>query len=352
MEPKAKKSFKMPDTFILILVIALVACLLTWIIPGGAYQRVDSGVGGKVVDPNSFTYTEHTPVNPLDIPMYIVKGFKAQISLFLCMIFGSGAFRFITVSGALESLVASIVKKLKDKTWIIIPIVSSLFALLCTSRSLNAFIPFAGILVAIAVALGYDPIVGVGMLILGGGVGFSTGTLTQATTLVAQTLCGLAPFSGIGYRAVCLVVFYIVSVIYLVRYANAVRKDPTKSCMYGSGEIKVSQDINDLEKFGPMTAKKWLVLIILVATLAILVVGSLTLGWQMDEFSVGFLWCAISLLPLEGGYRGNQWQAVLCAVPPRRMPEVKRLVEEIDPDAFVLVSSVAEVMGKGFTKPR
>lgn len=60
----------------------------------------------------------------------------------------------------------------------------------------------------------------------------------------------------------------------------------------------------------------------------------------------------VTMLSSEGGYGGASRQAVLCAVPSRRLLEVKRLIGEIDPGAFVLVSSVAEVMGKGFTLPR
>lgn len=60
----------------------------------------------------------------------------------------------------------------------------------------------------------------------------------------------------------------------------------------------------------------------------------------------------VTMLPSEGGYERKTRQAVLCAVPSRRLPEVKRLVEEIDSGAFVLVNSVAEIMGKGFTLPR
>jgi len=60
----------------------------------------------------------------------------------------------------------------------------------------------------------------------------------------------------------------------------------------------------------------------------------------------------VTMLSSEGGYERKAQQAVLCAVPSRRLPEVKRLVEGIDPGAFVLVNSVAEIMGKGFTLPR
>lgn len=291
-----KKKLKMPNTMVLILIIALVAVLLTWIVPAGSYTRVETASGTQVVDPDQFSYVESTPVNPLLLPSYIIKGYKNMISLFLCILFGGGAFHFVTISGALESLVAKIVKRLKDKTWVFIPIITVMFTLLCTSRSLNAFIAFAPILVIIAKSLGFDSIVGAAFLIVGGGIGFSTGTLQQSTTMVAQGLAGLPLFSGLGYRFFCLVVFSIVSNIYLVRYAMRIKAHPEKSYMYDLDRANsTTADVSALDSFGPMTARKWGVLGILVATLVILVYGSMKLNWKMDEFSIGFIWCALAM---------------------------------------------------------
>ena len=100
-----------------------------------------------------------------------------------------------------------------------------------------------------------------------GAVGFSTGTLNTSTTMVAQEIAGLPLFSGIGYRAFCLVVFSIVTNIYLIKYATRISKNPERSYMYdldqASGE---KYDLDTLESFGPMTTQKWLVLGVLVAT--------------------------------------------------------------------------------------
>ena len=285
---KKKRSFTM-NTLLIILIIAVVACLLTYIIPAGSYVREN-----KMVVPDSFAYTENTPVSPLEIPMYIVKGYQQQISLFLVILFGGGALHFVSLSGALESLVAVIVKKLKNRTWIIFPVLTALFAALCTSRALTPFIPFAPVLASIAVALGYDPILGVATLILGGGIGFSTGTLQQSTTLIAQSLAGLAPLSGLGYRFVCLVLFYILTAAYIIRYALKIKKDPSRAIMKAAtADSGNTEEI--LDKYGPMTGTRWAILGLLVATLAILVAGSLKLKWQMDEFSVGFMVCAVAM---------------------------------------------------------
>ena len=48
MAEKNKKTFKMPHTFVIMMVIILFATLLTWIIPAGQYVRVENADGVKV----------------------------------------------------------------------------------------------------------------------------------------------------------------------------------------------------------------------------------------------------------------------------------------------------------------
>ena len=47
--------------------------------------------------------------------------------------------------------------------------------------------------------------------------------------------------------------------------------------------------------------------------------------------------------------RGGRFSA---PVPSRRLPEVKQIVSQADPTAFVLVSAVSEIIGRGFSMPR
>lgn len=71
----SEKKKEFPHSFVIVFAIILFAVLLTWIIPAGEYVRLENADGIKVVDPNQFQYVGRTPVNPLMIPMYIVKGF-------------------------------------------------------------------------------------------------------------------------------------------------------------------------------------------------------------------------------------------------------------------------------------
>ena len=57
----------------------------------------------------------------------------------------------------------------------------------------------------------------------------------------------------------------------------------------------------------------------------------------------------VTMLYGEGGYRQEQTQIVLSIVSNRALPQVEKLIRHIDPEAFMIVSRVTEVRGRGFS---
>lgn len=294
MEPKAKKAFKMPHTLVIIFVIILAAVVLTWLIPSGEYVRVeDAATGKKLIDPSSFHLVESTPVTPWAIMDYVVTGFSKSIDLILVILFAGGAFHMVTESGALQASVAKVARRFSSRLYIFIPILTLVFTAIGTSQGVNLFIPFVPITLMLSYALGLDSIVGVGIILLGGAIGFSTGTLQINTTLVAQEIAGLQPYSGIGYRFVCPVVFYIITNAYLIRYAMKIQKDPQLSPMYELDQQNEMKNNADLDSFGTMTWRRWAILAVVVGALGLIVYGGLNLDWEMANFAAMFLWLTV-----------------------------------------------------------
>ncbi len=60
----------------------------------------------------------------------------------------------------------------------------------------------------------------------------------------------------------------------------------------------------------------------------------------------------VTLLSSEGGYSGEQTQLVLSVVSRRELPRLGKIVKSIDPDCFVVITSVREVYGRGFTSDK
>ena len=286
-----KKKMKVPHSFVIILSIVLVMSLLTWIIPAGEFARTENEQGIEVVIPDQFSYIEKTPVNPLSIPNYVVSGFASSASLIFMVILSGGAFNVLVNTGALQVLIAKVVKKFGSKEAVFIPILLLLFALIATTQSVTVFIGFTPVIIMMARAMDFDSITGAALPLLGGAIGFSTGTLNTSTTIVAQKIAELPLYSGIGYRFVCLFVYWIVTSIVLVAYARKVRANPTASPMYDLDQ----QTEADEAAFGDdnLTTRKLLALLTLLGALIVLVWGCVTRGWDLPEISVVFIWLGI-----------------------------------------------------------
>lgn len=57
----------------------------------------------------------------------------------------------------------------------------------------------------------------------------------------------------------------------------------------------------------------------------------------------------VTLLNARGGYLKNEHSVVLSVVSNRELPKIEKLVRSLDPDAFMIVSRVSEVWGRGFS---
>lgn len=288
-----KKKFVFPNTYVIIILMMIVAVLLTWIIPSGEFERVKDEVSKQsIIIPGTFKYIENNPISLFKIPVYIMKGLaKASDIVFLVIIVG-GAFNIIIETGMFQSFAGRLTKVFSNKEVLIIPAFSTIFALACTTMGVNTFIGFAPIAVIIARSIGYDAIVGVSMVALGGAIGFSTGTFNPFTTGVAQSLAGLPIFSGLGYRFVCLVVFLIVTNIYIIWYAKKIKANPESSVVsemeQENKKIEVSEKQHD-----KIEGRHYLVLLIVIACFVLLVYGSQNWKWKLQENAAMFIWMGV-----------------------------------------------------------
>ena len=300
-----KKGFKMPHTFVILIVIILIATVLTWVIPSGEYARIEDPISGrKIVDATSFAYVDNVRVSPIQLPMLIINAFSANADLITLILLSGAAIHMLTATGALQALVASIVRRFSGKVSVFIPLLMLVFALICTTQGVNTFIAFAPITVMLALSLGLDSIVGVGIILLGGAIGFSTGTLNVSTTLVAQKIAELPNYSGIGFRWVCFAVYYVITCFLLVRYAKKVQKNPELSPMYDLD--KNSQFKNaSMDEFGTLDTRKILCILALVIALVAIVYGCINLDWDFAEQSGIFLVLSIAV-GILGGFEANK----------------------------------------------
>ncbi len=290
---EGKKKFEFPHTYVIIFCLILIAALLTWIVPSGAFERVkDAATGRSVIDGNSFRFIDNEPVSLLSVPLMIVKGMNLASEIVFVVLIVGGAFNVIIKTGMFQALTSKVTEKFSHKEALIIPAFTTIFAMACMSMGVNTFIGFAPVAIILARSMGYDAVVGVSMVALGGAIGFSTGTFNPFTTGVAQALGGLPMFSGVGYRIFCMVVYLIVTNLYIIGYAKKIKKNPELSVVRDL-EIAERNRAEAEEEKHEFEKKHYIVLFIVLAHFALLIYGGAKLHWKLNESGAVFLWMAI-----------------------------------------------------------
>lgn len=292
------KRLKLPNTFVLLFSILALIALATWLVPGGKYET--HMVNGKaLIDPASFHYIASKPQGLTALLMAPIKGFveAAQIIGFVLIV--GGAFAVLQRTEAIDSLIKSIAKAHSHSALVratVIPVFVTLFSLGgATFGMCEEAIPFILIFVPLALALGYDSVVGVSIPFVGSQVGFAAAFLNPFNVGVAQGIAGVPIFSGMGYRLVVWALATGVTVLFLMWYAAKIKKSPEKSPTYALDLEKRAEHTLDLDDFAGMTRTHVLVLWIFMATLGAMVLGVVKFDWYINEIAALFLAMAIGV---------------------------------------------------------
>jgi len=283
------KKFQIPHTYALLFFIIIFVTVLTFVVPAGSFERaVDDATGRTFVVPDSFEYIESNPVGFFDMFKAIPKGMEqAGYIIFFVLMIG-GSFGILQGTGAIEAGIGEVVKSTKGKEKIVIPLIMFIFSLAgAILGSAEEMLPFYPIVIALAIALGFDTITGTAMVLLGAGAGFAGAFLNPFTVGIAQGIAGLPLFSGIGFRLIGYFAVLGSGIIYVYRYANKIQKNPELSPTYE--DDKNSKHNYDLDEIPEFTGKHKAVLGVFVLGLAILAYGVVQLGFYITELSAMFL---------------------------------------------------------------
>ncbi len=300
-----KKGFSLPHIFVILFCIVLVCAILTWIIPAGEFDRVENVETGKtVVVPGTWHEVEASPIGFLQFFQSFFNGMvnASEIMIFVFIAFASTG--FVIKSGAFDGLVVFMMKVFKGKSSvIIIPIFMALFGLASSTVGMfEELLPFIPIFAALFIGLGYDAMVGLAVVALGVGMGYSGAVMNPFTVGVAQGIAEVDYMSGAGFRILCHAAMLIVASIIVMRYALKVKADPTKSLVYGDdfSELLGNSDAGSTE-FG---WRQKLVLVDLLAAIVAVVYGVKTYGWYFAEISAIFFIMGL-VAAIIMGYKPN-----------------------------------------------
>ena len=291
---RKQKGFHMPHVFIILLVIMLFVVLLSYLIPSGAYERIEDSSGITVINPDTFQYVENeTPITFMDYFEAVYTGFVNGATIMGTLFISSGVIYLLEVSGAFGAGINMILKKTKGKEFSVVCIFYTIFVVFGVLGYGEAAYPFYPLAVTIGFALGYDRMVGTALAIVGSTVGFTSGLMNTFTTGVAQQIVGLPLFSGIGFRAVGLVVFYIIGLIGLYTYCRKIKRDPSLSLM--SEEYMNQKKEEHAEGMEEMNIRRALGLLVFLGIIIVQGFGCIRLGWSFPQIAAIYVIMGILL---------------------------------------------------------
>lgn len=290
---KHKRKIEFPHILVILLAMMAIIAILTYIIPSGSYERIaNEATGRDVIDPASFTYIDNTPVGPFELLVCIEEGLISAAGITFLIFMAFSALYTIEKTGAMDASIAGMTRQIEKKpksAYLMIAIVMIGISVWGSTGTLSyeevlAFIP---IFIMLSIALGYDALVGMGMSFVSVGIGFASSTINPFTVGIAQGVAELPLFSGIGFRIIVLFVMTVISVAYVLRYASKIKKDPTKSFVYG---IDYSEFTIEGERANTkMTTNRKLTLIVLLVGVIVMGYGLIKLGWYINEVAAVFM---------------------------------------------------------------
>ena len=296
MEKVEKKKVKLaaPDTLIIVAACVLLVAILGWIIPSGTYDYQQMEINGRVRNiAINGTYqqidkSEVTTISFLGFFSSLYRGCVECADVIFMILCCCGTFGTVVKTHAFHAGIGTMIRKMNGKELLIVPVLMCIFGFGGSVFGMaSEFYGFYPLIVGLGVAMGYDAMFGFAIIAVGEFVGFMGGTLNPYTVGIAQAIAGVELYSGIGYRALCWVIFMSISIVYVLAYGKKIKKNPQLSVVYGEKNPHAfSPDEMEVVNF---TSKDALILLDVAVTLIILMFGLISWGWGYEHLCGLFL---------------------------------------------------------------
>ncbi|MCP3026587.1 YfcC family protein [Halobacillus sp. A5] len=293
-EPKQRK-WEMPDTYVILFLVLLLAVIATYLIPSGSFEREMVDEVERVI-PNTYSQTDGAALGLMDIFRSIQTGMIESADIIFMVLFTGGAFEIIERSGALRGGINRAINLTRGREFWMIAVVSTVFALGgAVGAVANAVIAFVVIGVIIARTLKLDPIIAVAITFGANFAGFNVGFINPYTVGIAQDIAGLPIFSGAVFRFIVFVIILATTIWYTWRYAKRIMEDPSKSL------VGIYQTDEEDEKVdASFTTRHKILLSFVGLSLAFFVYASTQLGWEISDMAAFFIFIGLTAGVIAG----------------------------------------------------
>src|SRR5829696_4775712 len=323
-----KRSFALPSAYTILFILILLTAAATWIVPAGTYEY---NADGEPI-PGTYHQIEHDPqkilLDSIKAPINGLYGIEDEtgnisfwnygelfgaidVALFIIII---GGFLGVTMkTGAINAGIARMVASMAGREKLMIPILMIIFALGGTSYGMaEETLAFYPLIVTVMIAAGYDALVGASVLLLGAGIGVLGSTVNPFATGIASGFAGVSISDGFVLRAIVLIVGLAIGILFMMRYAEKVKTDPSTSLVFAQKEDNERHFLagQESEDFGTFTGRRKIVLALFGLSFLVMVYGVIpwedmgvglpTLWWWFPEMTASFIFFSV-VVGLVGG---------------------------------------------------
>ena len=294
---EGKKKFKMPNTYVILFAVIGIIAVLTWFVPGGAYDLTESG--------DAIAGTYHTvasnPQGLWDILMAPITGMlgsgaiSGAISISLTILLFGSFLEMMDRTGALRTAIKRITLKNQNNMYVLIAILTLIMAFFGTLEgAYEEGIVYFLMFVPVILALGLDTVVAIMIVVLGTQVGCLSSVVNPFATGIASGIAGISAGEGMIPRMIMFVLFTSVVIMIICRYADRVKAHPEKSIQF----FRRKQDLIDFPAAGDedlsLSGRQKGALVVFVMTFVIMIVGcipwtSLNPSWTFFEEFVAWI---------------------------------------------------------------
>ncbi|MYE69012.1 MAG: YfcC family protein, partial [Gemmatimonadetes bacterium] len=301
-----------PHPLVLLSACVVLAAGASYLLPAGAYERVtDEEVGRTVVVAGTYQAVEPSPVGPFQAIVALPRGMvDAAEVIFLVFLIG-GAFTVVDETGALRRGITSLVRALRGRDLLVIPVVSLCFATGGVLENMQEeIIPLIPMLMILARRMGFTPITAVVMSAGPAFVGSAFSPINPFQVQIAQRLAELPLLSGALFRIVFLLLALALWIGMTMRYAARTRGEPEA----GGDDQSTDEGVRRSDL---------LILALVAATFALIVPGLALWHWGFNELSAAFFIMGVIVGLLAGmrlsgtarayvrGFRGMAYAGLL-----------------------------------------
>jgi len=319
----------------MLMIVIVIAAIATWFVPAGKYntlsysdhnfkystdssevilpftkhtldslgifispEKFSSGSIRKPVSvPNTFHLIHKNSQDAIDILEAPLKGITDAIEIILFLLIIGGFMNVFHETGAMVKGLTSLSYKMKGKeSWLII-ILTFLFSFAGASYGMaEEALVFYPVMVPLFLAAGYDLLVPVAVIFGGTNLGTLSSFTNPFSTIIASNAAGVNWADGFTERVLMFLISTAIMIWYLVRYAQKVKKDPSKSLVYKTDGNVISpyENIKSTAIAEPLSVRTELLLILFLATFLTMITGVVWFDWWLLEMSALFL--AVSIL--------------------------------------------------------